>query len=293
MIRPDQAADVLRTILTVYRDCGNRADRSRGRMRHLLADWGLDKFKAEVQRRLGYALPEPRPDDVWDIDDHVGWHEQGDGRWFYGLYLEGGRIADVAHVRLKSALQDICGKYRPSIGLTPGCAVLFCDVPIENRAGIEDILRRHGARLHDGLSNVRRWSRACVALPTCAKAGAEADRALPVVIDQLEVNLANLGLADELFAVRMTGCANGCTHPYNANVGLVGQTAGRYAVHLGGHRLGNRLGFLYQQGVPLERVADSLAPLLAYFKQERQPGETFGDFCHRKGRADLTAHGVA
>ena len=116
---------------------------------------------------------------------------------------------------------------------------------------------------------------------------------MPVVIDQLEVDLANLGLADELLTVRMTGCANGCAHPYNADVGLVGRTAGRYAVHLGGRRLGDRLGFLYQDGVPLERVADSLAPLLAYFKQDRQPGETFGDFCHRKGRADLAAHRVA
>ena len=116
---------------------------------------------------------------------------------------------------------------------------------------------------------------------------------MPIVIDQLEVDLANLGLADERLTVRMTGCANGCGHPYNANVGLVGRTAGRYAVHLGGRRLGDRLGFLYQDGVPLERVADSLAPLLAYFKQDRRPGETFGDFCRRKGRADLAAHRVA
>ena len=219
-------------------------------MKYLVAAWGLAKFKAEVEHRLGYSLPGPHPHDVWDVDDHVGWHEQGDGRWFYGLYVRGGRIADVAHVRLKSALQDICGKYRPAIGLTPGCSVLFCDVPIEHRAGIEDILRRHGVKLHDEVSNVRRWSRACVALPFCSRAVTESERALPFVIDQLEVVLVDLGLADERLTVRMTGCANGCAHPYNADVGLVGRGAGRYAVYLGGRRLGDRLGFLYQDGVP-------------------------------------------
>ena len=109
------------------------------------------------------------------------------------------------------------------------------------------------------------------------------------MLDQLEVELFNLGLAGELFTLRMTGCANGCCRPYSADIGLVGRAAGRYAIYVGGHRLGDRLGFLYQEGVPLERIVPTLVPLLARFKQDRQEGESFGDFCHRTGHEALTA----
>ena len=257
-IRPEQVVEVVRAVLSVFRDCGARSDRRRARMKYLVADWGLEKFKAEVEARLGYALPQPQPVDVWDIDDHVGWHEQGDGRWFYGLHVDRGQIADTGDVRLKSALREICQRYHPRIALGPGHAVLFCDLPIEHRAGIEDLLRRHDVKLDDELSNVRRWARACAALPTCSQAITEGQRALPGVLEPLEAELVGLGLADELLTLRMSGCSNGCWRPYTADVGLVGRGAGRYAIHLGGHRLGDRLGFLFQDGVPLERVVPTL-----------------------------------
>ena len=111
---------------------------------------------------------------------------------------------------------------------------------------------------------------------------------LPGLLDQLEAEMAKLGLAGQRLAVHMTGCANGCSRPYNAELGLVGRAAGRYAIYLGGHRLGSRLGFLYQEGVPLERIVPTLVPVLAAFKQHRQEGEGFGDFCHRTGRDGLT-----
>ena len=288
MIRPEQALEVVRAILTVFRDFGNRADRRRARLKYLLADWGLEKFKAQVEARLGYPLPPPRAEEVWDIDDHVGWHEQGDGRWFYGLHVAAGRIADSEPLRLKSALREICRRQQSPVALTPGQGILFCDVPLENRAGIEDLLRRHGVKLDDELSNVRRWARACVALPTCSQAVTESERVLPGLLDQLEAEMAKLGLAGQRLAVHITGCANGCARPYSAELGLVGRAAGRYAIYLGGHRLGSRLGFLYQEGVPLERIVPTLAPLLASFKQHRQEGESFGDFCQRTGRDTLT-----
>ena len=287
MIRPEQVRDVVQAILAVFRDFGNRGDRKQARLKYLLAEWGLERFKTQVEKCLGYALPPPHPSDVWDIDDHVGWHEQGDGRWFYGLHVDNGRIADRGEWQLKSALREICRRYEPRIGLSPGHGILFCDVPIENRAGIEDLLRRHHVKLHDEISNVRRWAMACVALPTCPLAVTESERALPGVLEQLEIELVNLGLAGERLAVRMTGCSNGCSRPYLADVGLVGHAAGRYAIHVGGCRLGNRLGFLYQDGVPLERIVPTLLPLLRYFKQRRREGEAFGDFCHRKGCEDL------
>ncbi|MGA2069265.1 MAG: hypothetical protein ABSG86_30215, partial [Thermoguttaceae bacterium] len=134
------------SVYAVHRDFGDRTDRSRGRLKYLVAQWGVPKFKAQVEGYLGWTLPEPRPEGVWDVDDHVGWHEQGDGRWFYGLHLVNGRILDADGLRLKSALREICRKYRPAIALTPGHGILLCDVRWEDRPGVEDLLRRHGVK---------------------------------------------------------------------------------------------------------------------------------------------------
>ncbi|OYV86441.1 MAG: hypothetical protein B7Z73_11745, partial [Planctomycetia bacterium 21-64-5] len=111
----------------------------------------------------------------------------------------------------------------------------------------------------------------------------------PSVIDKVEVELARLGLSSERFTIRMTGCPNGCARPYNSDVGLVGKTAGKYTLFLGGRLLGDRLNFVYKDLVPEEQIASTLTPVLVYFKQDRFPGETFGDFCARKGADDLLA----
>ena len=159
----------------------------------------------------------------------------------------------------------------------------------ENRHALEAILRDHGVKLSNEISAVRRWSMACVAWPTCGLSITEAERALPGVIDQLEVELARLGLSQETFTVRMTGCPNGCARPYNSDVGLVGKAAGRYTILLGGRLLGDRLNVTYKDMVPAEELVSTLVPVFAYFKQDREAGETFGDFCHRKGVEDLVA----
>jgi sulfite reductase (ferredoxin) len=130
---------------------------------------------------------------------------------------------------------------------------------------------------------------ACVAWPTCGLSITEAERALPGVIDQLEVELAKLGLDRETFTVRMTGCPNGCARPYNSDIGLVGKSAGKYTVFLGGRLLGDRLNVNYKDSVPEADLIATLVPVLTYFKHERTAGETFGDFCHRKGVEDLHA----
>jgi sulfite reductase (ferredoxin) len=288
-ITPEQAVDVTTAIIKVQRDFGNRADRKVARMKYLIADWGLEKFKAKVEEYYGARLPDPEPNDVFGFDDHLGWHEQGDGRWFYGLNIENGRILDNEHLRLKTALREILTRFAPGIRLTPHQSLLFTDVAESNRAPIETILRDHGVKLSHEISAVRRWSMACVAWPTCGLSITEAERALPGVIDELEIELARLGLSSETFTVRMTGCPNGCARPYNSDVGLVGKAAGKYTVLLGGRLLGNRLNTTYKDMVPGEELVSTLVPVLAYFKQDRQPNETFGDFCHRKGVEDLLA----
>jgi sulfite reductase (ferredoxin) len=286
-VTPEQVVDVATAIIKVQRDFGNRSDRKVARMKYLIADWGLEKFKAKVEEYYGAKLADPQPDDVVGFDDHLGWHEQGDGRWFYGLNVENGRILDNEHLQLKTALREVCRRYSPGIRLTSHQSLLFTDVAAENREAIEKILRDHGVKLSSDISAVRRWSMACVAWPTCGLSITEAERALPGVIDELEVELARLGLSQEVFTVRMTGCPTGCARPYNSDVGLVGKAAGKYTVLLGGRLLGNRMNVIYKDMVLAEDLVSTLVPVLAYFKQDRQPGETFGDFCHRKGVENL------
>jgi len=278
---PDEVIDLATAVVKVFRDFGNRSDRKRARLKYVIADWGLDRFKATLAEYLGRRLTPPDPQDAAGCEDHLGWHEQGDGRWFFGLFVENGRILDREGFRLKSALREICRVYRPGILLTPQQNILFSDIASADRSGLESILRGHGVTLPDEVSLARRWSMACVALPTCGLAITEAERALPSLMDQLEKAIEDAGLAGEKFTVRMTGCPNGCARPYNADIGLVGKTLGKYTIFLGGRLLGDRLAYLYKDLVPLDEIVPALLPILHRYKAERRDGETLGDFCYR------------
>jgi sulfite reductase (ferredoxin) len=288
-VTPEQALDVVTAVVKVQRDFGNREDRKLARLKYVIANWGIDKFKEKVEEYYGQQLAPPTADNVHGFNDHLGWDEQGDGRWFYGLNIENGRIKDTEQMHLKSAIREICTRLKPGIRLTSHQSVLFTDVAPQDKQAIEDILRNHGVPLSHEISEVRRWSMACVAWPTCGLSITEAERALPGMIDQVEVELARLGLSSETFTIRMTGCPNGCARPYNSDIGLVGKAKGKYTILVGGRLLGDRLNFIYKDMIPEEEVIPSITPLFMYFKQDRQPGETFGDFCYRKGLADLLA----
>lgn len=289
-IRPEQVVDVTTEIIKVQRDFGNRSDRKVARLKYTIVDMGgLDAFKAKVEEYYGSALEPPRPVHVSGFDDGMGWHEQGDGKWFYGLNVENGRVKDEGSMRMKTAFREICRSLKPGIRLTPHQSILFCDIEPSDRERLTAILKSHGVTLSEETSEVRRWSMACPALPTCGLSITESERALPGIIDGLERELAKLGLQDERFTVRMTGCPNGCARPYNSDIGLVGKAKGKYTVFVGGRTLGDRLNFIHKDMVPEEEVVATLVPLFAFFREARQPGETFGDFCHRQGNESLLA----
>jgi len=285
-----QAVDVATAIVKVQRDFGNRSDRKVARLKYLIHQWGLDRFKQKVEDYYGAELPPPRPMQVRGYNDGMGWNAQGDGRWFYGLNIENGRIKDEGSYQLKTALLEICTQLQPPLRLTPHQSIIFCDLEPSDRPRLEKILRRHGVPLSEEFSNARRWAIACPALPTCGLAVTESERALPGMISQLEAELDRLGLAEEVFTTRMTGCPNGCTRPYNSDIGLVGKTKGKYTIFLGGRRLGDRLNFIYQDLVPENEVVPTLVAVFRYFKDTREEGETFGDFCYRRGCDDLLSH---
>jgi sulfite reductase (ferredoxin) len=282
--------DVVVAVLKVQRDFGNRADRKVARLKYLLHNWGIARFKEKVEEYYGSHLDVVKPVGVHDFNDGMGWQEQGDGKWFYGLNVENGRIKDEGAFRLKSALREICTTLRSPLRLTPHQGIIFCDVEPADRNKLEEMLRRHGVPLSDEISQVRRWSMACPALPTCGLAVAESERILPTIIDQMEAELKSLGLEDDVFTTRMTGCPNGCARPYNSDIGLVGKTKDKYTIFLGGRVLGDRLNFIYKDLVPTDKVVPTLAPVFRLFKEGRHDGETFGDFCHRVGKDELLMH---
>jgi sulfite reductase (ferredoxin) len=286
---PQQAMDVMTAIVKVQRDFGNRADRKVARLKYLIHDWGIDRFKQKVEEYYGGSLPSPRPAHVYGFNDGMGWQAQGDGKFFYGLNVENGRIKDEGDYRLKAALREICGTMAPPLRLTPHQSIIFCDLKETDRQPLLDTLRRHGVPLTEEITNTRRWSIACPALPTCGLAITESERILPTLVDQLEAELAKLDLGNEVFTMRMTGCPNGCARPYNSDIGLVGKTAGKYTIFLGGRVMGDRLNFIYKDLVPEAEVIPALVEVFRYFKEAREADESFGDFCHRQGLENLLA----
>ena len=201
--------------------------------------------------------------------------------------MENGRIKDEGDWRLKTGLRTIFERFRMPARLTSQQSILLCNLEPEWKDEILALLREHGIKTHEEISNARRFALACPALPTCGLAITESERVMPSVVDQLEVELAKLGLDAEKFTIRMTGCPNGCARPYTSDIGLVGKAVGKYTIFVGGRLLGDRLNVIYKNMIPLQEIVQELVPLFVYFKADCQPGESFGDFCHRQGVEEL------
>jgi sulfite reductase (ferredoxin) len=262
-------------------------------MKYLIHNWGIDRFRSEVEARLGYALQPFAPMPPLQNELHLGWQAQGDGRWYFGISVENGRLADFGDRRLKSGLRAVVEAFRPGVRLTPNHDILLTDLLPEQRPLVEALLRTYGVDAGAPLSPIQLFSMACVALPTCGLAVAESERALPGVIDELEAVAAQMGLAEERISVRMTGCPNGCARPYVADVAFVGRSMDQYLVLVGGQSNGTRLNTAYKDLVPLGDLAREVGALFDHFRHDRHGDETFGDFCVRLGvdalrtRADL------
>jgi sulfite reductase (ferredoxin) len=276
-------------VVRLFRDHGNRADRKRARIKYLVHDWGVDKFRAVLAEYIGGTLCPPRPVEVHGYDLHLGWQAQGNGKWFYGISVENGRVKDEGSFRLRTALRSLVERLQPEIRLTPLQDILLCGLDASARELIERTLAEHGVRRPDQLTTVQKYSMSCPAIPTCGLALSESERVLPGIIDLLEAELKRLGLGDEKLSVRMTGCPNGCARPYQSDIGIVGRSGDKYTLYVGGHILGDRLSLPLRDLVPQREIIATLVPLLESFRQHRRPAESFGDFCRRLGEAGLHA----
>ena len=282
-VEPGQVVEVAREVVAVQRDYGDRTNRRHARLKYTIADRGLDWFRGEVQSRVSFELQPPEPLAWKPVDDHLGWHEQGDGRLYVGIYIENGRIADVDAVRSRSGLRRIIEELRPQVRLTAQQNVILAGIEPAQRPRVEALMAEHGIAPVESIPRAIRYAMACPAIPTCGLAVAEAERAMPSLVRKLAALLEELGLAEERISFRMSGCPNGCSRPYLGDVGFVGTTLGKYDVMLGGDFDGTRLNRVFAPNVPITDIPSLLRPLFETFRTQRKPGEGFGDWTDRVG----------
>src|SRR5262252_4076250 len=286
-VRPDRLLATAKAAVSIHRDFGNRGNRRLARLKYVVEAWGVEKFRRELDLRLGHTLEPPRPLFWHSADDYLGWHPQGDGQWFYGVRVLSGRIKDFGRQRIRSGLQELVQRLRPEVRLTVQQNLLLAGIAAEQRAEVDRLLRVYGVIPATDLPPVLRQSMACPALPTCGQAITESERIWPNVAGRIQHAWDGAGLEGESLCVRMTGCPNGCARPYTAEIGIVGQSTDLHTLYLGGSPLGTRLAELFRHEVRLEELPPLLHPLFEEYAAERAIGERFGDWAARKGSTRL------
>jgi sulfite reductase (NADPH) hemoprotein beta-component len=278
---PLEVLEIAEHSMCIQRDYGDRVDRSHARFKYTIEDRGASWFCAELAERRGRPL---QPARLFRFDasaDRPGWLRGADGRWHYTLCVENGRLADLPGRLLLTGLRAVAGVHRGVFALTTNQNVTIAGIAETDRPAIEALLHAHGIANETGVSALRQNSMACVALPTCALAMAEAERYLPSLINKLDNIVRAAGLMDTPISIRMSGCPNGCSRPYLAEIALVGKAPGRYNLYLGASVRGDRLNALYRENIAEPQILDELGILIRRYAAERTPGEPFGDFTVR------------
>jgi sulfite reductase (NADPH) hemoprotein beta-component len=290
-ITRDQLLDVATAVVTTQRDYGNRAVRKRARFKYTIDDKGLDFIKAQIEERAGIAFQAARPFAFEHNGDRYGWTQGTDGRWHLTLSISAGRIADVGDATHLTGLRQIAGVLDVEGGqfrMTANQNLVIANVGDAQKAAIDTLVVKHGLDAGNALpSALARKAMACVALPTCGLAMAEAERYLPEFSDKLQPLLEKHALTEAPIVLRISGCPNGCSRPYLAEIALVGKAPGRYNLMLGGDQRGQRLNTLYRENITEEQILGALDPLFGRYATERNGDEGFGDFLHRAGEIDL------
>jgi sulfite reductase (ferredoxin) len=283
-ITPDQVVAASEAVVKLFRDHGNRENRKRARLKYVMKDWGLEKFRDVFYSDYFKGPRElPREVSITGLDLHHGWQSMGGGKLFLGLSVENGRIKDEGSLRLLSGLRAIVQKYKCDVRLTAQQDIMLCGLTADDRPGVESLMQEYGIPKPETLSMVQRWSMACPAIPTCPLAITESERAMPGLVDQFETMLSGLGLGGEQISVRMTGCPNGCARPYQSEIGIVGRGGTKYTLYVGGDSYGRRLNEEVQDGVPIDQIVPRLSKVFAAFAAERAKDELFGDYVTRVG----------
>ena len=286
---PEELLEVVSAIVTIHRDFGNRSNRRLARLKYVMDEWGPAKFKEELEKRVGRELAPPKPL-IWTrSNDYLGWHRQrldAEGRqvWFVGVRVISGRIKDFDEQRrVRAGLRTIVEKFRPEVRLTCQQNLYLGGIADNDRPAIAALLREYGIAEPEALPPVLRHAISCPALPTCGQAITESERIMPEIVAEIQAELNAAGLRRDVVHLRTSGCPNGCSRPYTAEIGIVGASVAMYSIYLGASPLGTRLGTLFAKNVKREQIAERLRPVIEYYKESRRPNEGLGEFCHRIG----------
>ena len=287
---PEQVIEVAEKVILVQRDNGDRKNRKQARLKYTIDRMGVDVFKAEMESRLGYQFQEAKSFKLEKNGDNYGWKKGADNKWHLTYFVEGGRVKDNEKRKLKTALREIAQNIQGHFILTGNQNLIVAGVTTAEKKRVETILEKYGSAPEE-ISGLRKNSIACVALPTCPLAFAEAERYLPALVNKIEEILAEFNLIKEEIIIRMTGCPNGCGRPYLAEIGLIGKSPGYYNLYLGGNFTGTRLNNLYRETISEEEILNELRPIIADFAANRNASEHFGDFVIRKKYVNEIHHG--
>ncbi|KAI5121494.1 hypothetical protein M0805_006531 [Coniferiporia weirii] len=287
---PTQGLDIAEKIMLVQRDNGNRADRKNARLKYTIDRMGLDVFKGEVEKLLGWTLAPARTYTFDRNIDDFGWSTGQNGKHNFMMYIENGRVQNEPGREFKKGLREIAKVHKGSFRMTANQHLMLADVPSEDLPRIKTLLSEYKLDNLD-FSGLRLASSACVAFPTCGLAMAESERYLPLLINKVEAICEENGLRNDSIVMRMTGCPNGCARPYVAEVAFVGKAPGTYLMLLGGGYYGQRLNKIYRESVTEPEILAILRPMIKRYALERHDGEHFGDFVIRAGYISATTSG--
>lgn len=289
---PDKIVEVAEKVITIQRDYGNRSVRKNARFKYTVDRLGLETVKEELEQRLGWQLSEAKPFQFESNGDRYGWVKGSRGKWHYTLYVQNGRVADFEGYKLKTALREIAKVHTGEFRLTTNQNVIISNVTTQKKKKIEALIEQYGLTDGSQYSALRRSSIACVALPTCGLAMAEAERYLPKLIDKIDEIIDENGLREKEITIRMTGCPNGCARPGLGEIAFIGKAVGKYNMYLGAAYDGSRLNKMYRENIGEEEILSELRVLLSRYAKERNDGEHFGDFVIRAGIIKETTDGT-
>lgn len=290
--KPEQMYDVAEKVITIQRDYGNRSVRKYARFKYTVDRLGLENVKAELENRLGWQLDEAKPYQFESNGDRYGWVQGLKGEWHFTLFVEGGRITDYDDYKLMTGIREIAKVHTGEFRLTANQNLIIANVSSQKKKKINELIEQYGLTDGKHYSALRRSSIACVALPTCGLAMAEAERYLPGLISKIDVIVDENGLRDEEITIRMTGCPNGCGRHALGEIGFIGKSPGKYNMYLGAAFDGSRLSKIHRENIGEEEILSELRVLLPRYAKERNEGEHFGDFVIRAGIVQETTDGT-
>ena len=284
-VKPDQVKDVAVVCAEIFRDHGNRANRNKARVRHLVNDWGVEKFVEEIETRLGYTLQEGTVEPAitpFDKRDHFGIHKaKQEGESFIGFATNSGRVPGEDFVKLS----DICTKYNAGgMALTSTQNFIIYGVKDEDAQALADEVDALGYPYAPSPFRARLQS--CTGSQFCKFGITETKEYAKVVVEQLEERNPDF---DEYVMIAISGCGNGCSQPQISDIGFVGtkvrdEEGNRvegYDVLLGGHLEGSANSRIARKaGVKVEasKVVDFVTDLIAKYKADNLGQASFKEY---------------